>query len=138
MSPASSVLRPPSVTARAPLSAPTVAVVGLGYVGLPTSLALHDAGASVIGLDASAERIRAIHAGAVDLVERDRPRLEAALDSGRVVMTTDAADLVAADAVIIAVPTPVDERLRPDLRAVRGACATVVAHARQGQTIVLT
>jgi nucleotide sugar dehydrogenase len=75
----------------------------------------------VIGLDASAERIRAIHAGAVDLVERDRPRLETALDSGRMVMTTDAADLAAADAVIICVPTPVDERLRPDLRAVRGA-----------------
>jgi UDP-N-acetyl-D-glucosamine dehydrogenase len=138
MSPVSSVLRPLPVAARTPVQLPTVAVVGLGYVGLPTSLALHDAGMSVIGLDASAERIRAIGAGAVDLIERDRPRLEEALDSGRVTMTTDPADLAAADAVIICVPTPVDERLRPDLRAVRSACATVVAHARAGQTIVLT
>jgi nucleotide sugar dehydrogenase len=137
MSPALNVLRPLAV-ADTPVSALTVAVVGLGYVGLPTSLALHDAGMSVIGLDVSAERIRAIHSGAVDLVERDRPRLESALDSGRVIMTTHPTDHDAADAVIIAVPTPVDERLRPDLRAVRGACATVVAHAREGQTIVLT
>ena len=138
MSPVSSVLRPSPAAARLPVPTLTVAIVGLGYVGLPTSLALHDAGMTVIGLDASVERIRAIHAGAVDLIERDRPRLEDALDSGRVTMTTDSAELAAADAVIICVPTPVDERLRPDLRAVRSACETVVAHARTGQTIVLT
>src|SRR3954452_22804 len=137
MPPASPVLRLPSPV-HTPVSALTVAVVGLGYVGLPTSLALHESGVSVIGLDSSEARLRAIHTGAVDLVERDRPRLAAALDSGRMITTTDPVDLAAADAVIICVPTPVDERLRPDLRAVRSACATVGAHAREGPTIVLT
>src|SRR4051812_23116298 len=116
----------------------TVAVVGLGYVGLPTALALREGGADVIGIDASASRLARIRSGDVDLLDRDRPRLDEALASGRMAMSTDPARIGAADAVLICVPTPVDERLRPDLRAVRGACADVVAHARRGQTLILT
>jgi UDP-N-acetyl-D-glucosamine dehydrogenase len=116
----------------------TVAVLGLGYVGLPTSLALREAGFPVIGVDISERRLRDIRAGEVDLLERDRPRLADALASGHMALTADPAELVAADAVIIAVPTPVDENLQPDLRAVRSACASAVAHARAGQTLILT
>jgi nucleotide sugar dehydrogenase len=123
----------------APPSDPlTVAVLGLGYVGLPTSLALRDAGFPVIGVDISAARLEAIRAGEVDLLDRDRPRLAEALASKQLALTTDAAALAAADAVIIAVPTPVDENLQPDLRPVRAACASAVEHARAGQTLVLT
>src|SRR6476661_9220586 len=109
---------------------PTVAVLGMGYVGLPTSLALRDAGFPVLGVDISERRLHAIEAGAVDLLDRDRPRLTGALKSGQYALTADVAALEAADAVIIAVPTPVDEDLNPDLRAVRSACASAVAHAR--------
>jgi UDP-N-acetyl-D-glucosamine dehydrogenase len=116
----------------------TVAVVGLGYVGLPTALALREGGADVIGIDASASRLERIASGDVDLLDRDRPRLEEALASGRMGMATDPARIAEADAVLICVPTPVDERLRPDLRAVRSACADVVANARPGQTLILT
>jgi nucleotide sugar dehydrogenase len=116
----------------------TVAVLGLGYVGLPTSLALREAGFPVIGVDISERRLDAIRAGDVDLLDRDRPRLDAALASGQLQLTTDAAALEAADAVIIAVPTPVDENLVPDLRAVLSACGAAVAHARTGQVLILT
>ena len=115
-----------------------VAVLGLGYVGLPTSLALREAGFPVIGIDISERRLDAIRAGHVDLLDRDRPRLTAALDSGLLALTVDPGALTAADAVIIAVPTPVDEQLNPDLRAVRSACAAAVEHARAGQTLILT
>jgi nucleotide sugar dehydrogenase len=115
-----------------------VAVVGLGYVGLPTALALHEAGLGVLGVDVSARRLDAIRAGAVDLLDRDRARLTHALDSGRFGLTTAEGELAGADAVIIAVPTPVDERLEPDTRALAAACAATVEHARPGQTIVLT
>jgi nucleotide sugar dehydrogenase len=115
-----------------------VAVVGLGYVGLPTALALHEAGLGVLGVDVSARRLDAIRAGAVDLLDRDRARLTHALDSGRFGLTTAEGELTGADAVIIAVPTPVDERLEPDTRALAAACAATVEHARPGQTIVLT
>jgi UDP-N-acetyl-D-glucosamine dehydrogenase len=116
----------------------TVAVLGLGYVGLPTTLALREAGFPVIGVDISERRLDAIRAGDVDMLDRDRPRLDAALGSHHLHLTTDAAALEAADAVIIAVPTPVDENLVPDLRAVRAACASAVAHARAGQVLILT
>jgi nucleotide sugar dehydrogenase len=115
-----------------------VAVLGLGYVGLPTSLALRDAGFPVMGVDISERRLQAIISGQVDLLDRDRPRLTAAIDSGQFALTTDAANLRMADAVIIAVPTPVDEDLNPDLTAVRSACAAAVENARAGQTIILT
>src|SRR4051794_22328588 len=93
----------------------TVAVLGLGYVGLPTTLALRDAGFPVIGVDSSERRLEAIRAGDVDLLDRDRPRLTAALASGLLALTDAPEALQAADAVIIAVPTPIDERRTPDL-----------------------
>lgn len=116
----------------------TVAVLGMGYVGLPTSLALREAGFPVLGIDISAARLQDIRTGEADLLDRDRPRLDQALQSGLLGLTTDLALLAEADAVIIAVPTPVDEDLNPDLRAVRSACATAVANARVGQTLILT
>jgi nucleotide sugar dehydrogenase len=116
----------------------SVAVVGMGYVGLPTAIALGAAGHPVIGLDISDRRLRTIASGDAELLDTEQAELAGQLADDRLVLTSDAADLAAADAVIIAVPTPVDARRRPDLRPLRGACDTVVRHARAGQTIVLT
>lgn len=116
----------------------TIAVVGLGYVGLPTALALHAAGAPVIGIDVSERRLLAIRSSDVDLPTTDVLRLEGALGDGRLRLSSIPAAVAAADAVIVCVPTPVDEQRRPHPAALRAACANVVAHARAGQTIVLT
>jgi UDP-N-acetyl-D-glucosamine dehydrogenase len=115
-----------------------VAVVGLGYVGLPTSLALARAGFPVVGVDVSERRLRDIRAGNVDVIPEDRRRLADALDNPEVMLTSDTRALRAADAVLICVPTPVDADHRPDLGPLRAACASVVAHARAGQVLVLT
>jgi UDP-N-acetyl-D-glucosamine dehydrogenase len=117
---------------------PSVAVIGLGYVGLPTSLALNAAGLKVIGIDISARRLEAIASRDVDLLRRDHLRLGQSLREQSLRLTDDVSELAEADAVIIAVPTPVDDQLRPDLRAVEAACAATVEHARAGQTIILT
>jgi UDP-N-acetyl-D-glucosamine dehydrogenase len=116
----------------------TVAILGLGYVGLPTALALVQGGVSVLGVDVSTARLQAIRERRVDLIEMDQERLAAFVDSPALTLTSDAAALQSADAVLICVPTPVDEHLAPDLTALRGACATAVANAVAGQTIVLT
>jgi nucleotide sugar dehydrogenase len=116
----------------------TVAVVGLGYVGLPTALALADAGRPVIGIDASPARLDAVRAGAVDLVRSDHDRLARLVDDPLLWLTADSAAIGDASAVLICVPTPVDDNLGPDLAFVRQACDAVVAAARPGQTIVLT
>jgi nucleotide sugar dehydrogenase len=122
----------------APAAQPCVAVVGIGYVGLPTLLALHRAGSETIGIDVSEQRLQAIRAADVDLSLDDVVRLRAALGGERVRLSSIPAAVATADAVVICVPTPVDARHKPDPRALRAACASVVEHARPGQTLVLT
>jgi UDP-N-acetyl-D-glucosamine dehydrogenase len=116
----------------------TAAILGLGYVGLPTALALYGRCPRILGIDISEERLGVIAARDADLADNDRLVLDAALSSGVLELTSDIGALSAADTVIICVPTPVDESYVPDLTALRGACASVVAVARPGQTIILT
>jgi len=116
----------------------TVAVVGLGYVGLPTALALHRQGVGVVGLDVSQARLESIRAQRVDLLPAELDLLGQALDQPGFQVTDDAECLADADAVIVCVPTPVDAHLNPDLRALAGACASVVERARPGQVLILT
>lgn len=116
----------------------TVAVVGLGYVGLPTALSLLEAGDTVIGIDVSHVRLDNIRFGDVDLLSRDLDRLHRFHADPRWLLEPDFSRVAEADAVIICVPTPVTEHLTPDLDALRAACASVVAVARTGQTIILT
>jgi threonine dehydrogenase-like Zn-dependent dehydrogenase len=115
-----------------------VAIVGLGYAGLPTAMALHGQARRIIGIDSSEHRMPDILANDADLGGPDRERLAAALADGSLELTTDPAAAKAADAVIICVPTPVDSQQTPDLSALRSACATVVRHTRPGQVIILT
>ena len=93
----------------------------------------------VIGFDVAESRLETIVNGHPDLLPHDHARLAAArLDPDRFVLCSDAAQLADADALIICVPTPIDEYLLPDLAPLRCACDTVVAHARPGQTIIVT
>jgi UDP-N-acetyl-D-mannosaminuronate dehydrogenase len=94
-----------------PLDLPTVAVVGLGYVGLPIALGLEEIGCNVIGLEISRPRIAAIRELSVDILPEDHVRLSTALRGDRLHLTDDSAAVAAADAVIVCVPTPVDESL---------------------------
>ncbi|MFF3610670.1 nucleotide sugar dehydrogenase [Streptomyces sp. NPDC002580] len=115
-----------------------VAVVGLGYVGLPTALGLLAAGTEVIGIDVSAERLADVRAGAVDLLPSDLERLERFNGDPRFTVTDDPAALARARTVLVCVPTPVDRHLAPDLRALTAAASTVVEHAVAGQLLMLT
>ncbi len=115
-----------------------VAVVGLGYVGLPTAIALRNAGCRIVGIDVSGPRLSAIRSGDAELLESEQRDLRRHLASDGFVLTNRVKALDAADLVLICVPTPVDERLAPDPRILREACASVVRHARPGQTLVLT
>lgn len=127
-----------ALTAARTADRPRVAVVGLGYVGLPTALSFARQGTEVVGFDVSETRLTAIKDGRVDLLDRDRQRLAATLRDHLLDLTTEPSSLSDADAILVCVPTPVDSHLTPDLTALSSACATVVEHARAGQTIVLT
>jgi UDP-N-acetyl-D-glucosamine dehydrogenase len=116
----------------------SVAIVGMGYVGLPTAITLAPRSRQVTGIDVSRERLQAIESGSADLTAEDGTRLAAALSAGKLRLTCDPAAIAEADAVIVCVPTPVDTNHMPELSALHGACADVVAQARAGQTIILT
>ncbi|MFC4002926.1 nucleotide sugar dehydrogenase [Prauserella oleivorans] len=114
-----------------------MAVVGLGYVGLPTALALAESGRPVIGFEISEARLADIKAGRADLLPADHERLSRHL-GGQLEITSEQSQLAAVASIIVCVPTPVDEHLVPDLSALQGACTMVAETAVQGQTIVLT
>jgi len=114
-----------------------VAVVGLGYVGLPTAIGFAGAGVRVCGVDVSRERLDVINSGRADLLPEDAAALAGVLGRG-LSIGSDLDALSEAAAVIICVPTPVDEHLTPDLGALERACEMVVARAVPGQLLLLT
>jgi UDP-N-acetyl-D-glucosamine dehydrogenase len=115
-----------------------IAVVGLAHAGLPSAIALRHAGFRVVGIETSASRLNDIRSGRVELSPADREDLRGELD-GEGLVLSDAIEAVrAADSVLICVPTMVDPQRRPSPEMLRRTCASVVQHARPGQTIVLT
>ena len=115
-----------------------VAIVGLGYVGLPTALAINASGRRVLGLDVSENRLAVIRSQQADLLDSDKARLAAALEDPSFMISTDLSLLARAAAVVVCVPTPVDPYLVPDLGILRAACASVVEFAVPGQLLMLT
>jgi UDP-N-acetyl-D-glucosamine dehydrogenase len=115
-----------------------VAIVGLGYVGLPTALAVNASGRSVLGLDVSEARLSVIRSQQADLLDSDKERLGKALEDPSFMVSTDLSLLARAAAVVVCVPTPVDPYLVPDLGILRAACASVVEFAVPGQLLMLT
>lgn len=115
-----------------------LAVIGMGYVGLPTALAFHRAGEKVLGIDVDTHRLAAITDQRVDLIPDDHLQLSAALTDDRFCLSDQPATISQAACVLICVPTPVDRHLTPDLRALEAACAMVVDRAVAGQLIILT
>ncbi|MEK9708249.1 MAG: NAD(P)-binding domain-containing protein, partial [Alphaproteobacteria bacterium] len=112
-------------------SSPRIAVIGLGYVGLP--LAVHLARHfEVTGFDISAERIAELKAG-VDRTDEVRPD---DLRATTMTFSDDEAVLDGQDIFIVTVPTPVDGQNQPDLGAVLGASNTVARHISPGSIVV--
>lgn len=128
----------PAATTHAPGFEFDVAIVGLGYVGLPTALGYFAAGRTVLAYEISTARTDSIRTQDVDLLDSDRERLSEALGDPAFHLTNEPADLARAAAVVVCVPTPVDRYLIPDLVPLRSASTTVVAHAVVGQLLMLT
>lgn len=109
----------------------TVAVIGLGYVGLPLAVALARS-FTTIGVDIDRERVEEIRRGHDRTGELDRDRLGASA----LTVTTDIAEVAGADVLIVTVPTPVDEANQPDLRPVMSATAAVASVLSSGAIVV--
>ncbi|HET7421369.1 MAG TPA: nucleotide sugar dehydrogenase [Candidatus Dormibacteraeota bacterium] len=115
----------------------TVAVVGLGYVGLPLACALAEAGHTVIGIDADTRKVDGINQGRSHIEDIPAQQVETLVKGGRLTATTDYEAARVCDAAIIAVPTPIDEFRVPDLTFVRSASHSLAAVMPKGSLIVL-
>ncbi len=103
-----------------------ISVVGLGYVGLPTALAFHDAGFRVFGIDISSKVVEKIKSGE-DPLSDESSEIVIPLGSDRWSVTTDFSDPISkSDIVLITVPTPVDVSNNPDLSYVISASKSVI------------
>ncbi len=114
----------------------TAGIIGLGYVGLPLAMTASRAGLDVIGFDVAERRITELNAGRSHVDDVDDDVLAAALTAGTR-FTADEADLAAADAIFIAVPSPLGRNRQPDMSYIEAAATTVSRIARPGQLISL-
>ena len=114
-----------------------VAVIGLGYVGLPLALSFGEAGLRVVGVDASARRVADLNDGRSPIDDIDDGRLRRGLAAGLRIVEPADAELGSADAVFVCVPTPITQAKDPDLGPLLSAAALVREHLRAGQLVVL-
>jgi len=115
----------------------TIAIVGLGYVGLPLLLAYARKGFRSIGFDIDPSKIDHLHAGRSYIKHIPTEDVAAARASGTLDATADFARIAEADAVILCVPTPLDEHLEPDLSYVTKTLDAVIPHLKPGAVLSL-
>ena len=109
-----------------------IAVIGLGYVGLPVAIALAEKFHDVVGFDIKASRVTALQAGEDDTREISSERLR----SSGLHISSEIEDLKDRDIFIVAVPTPIDRNRQPDLRPMISASRTVGKVVRKGSIVV--
>jgi len=114
-----------------------IAVIGLGYVGLPLAMVFAEAGVEVVGVEAVAERCAEINAGRSYIQDVASEALKAMVDEGLIHATTDYAATEDCDADIICLPTPLNANREPDLTLVKDATVKLAGHLRRGQLVTL-
>jgi UDP-N-acetyl-D-glucosamine dehydrogenase len=113
-----------------------VAVIGLGYVGLPLALLYSEQGFPVTGFDIDQRKVSTIAAGGSYIFRIPAPEIQKARSQG-FSATSDYTELEQMDAVIICVPTPLNEYHEPDLSYITGTAEALAPHLQPGQLVVL-
>jgi UDP-N-acetyl-D-galactosamine dehydrogenase len=109
-----------------------IAIIGLGYVGLPVAVALARVFPGTIGFDISERRVTALREG----IDHTGEITTAELRDAALTFTTNPADLAGADFFLVTVPTPIDQQRCPDLEPLRQACRSIARVLRPGCVVV--
>ncbi|MCR9182174.1 MAG: UDP-N-acetyl-D-mannosamine dehydrogenase [Flavobacteriaceae bacterium] len=116
-------------------SKPTVVMIGLGYIGLPTAALIAGKGLQVTGVDVSKDVVNIINKGEIHIVEPDLDGLvHHVVKKGRLKASTQP---VEADVFLIAVPTPFKENYQPDLTFVESAIASIIPYLKAGALVII-
>jgi UDP-N-acetyl-D-glucosamine dehydrogenase len=114
-----------------------IGVIGLGYVGLPLLLEFIEKGFRVIGLDVDSKKPEALQKGETYIKHIPSERIAAAVATGLFESTTDFSRLTEVDAILICVPTPLDQHRQPDLSYVLDSTRVTAKYLQKGQLVVL-
>jgi UDP-N-acetyl-D-glucosamine dehydrogenase len=116
---------------------PSIAIIGLGYVGLPLALQFARSGAQVIGLDIDAAKVDAINAGRSYIQHIPAAVVLEQSSAGRLTASTDFARVREVAAVIICVPTPLNKNREPDISFILKTGEALAPHLQRGTLVVL-
>jgi UDP-N-acetyl-D-glucosamine dehydrogenase len=114
-----------------------IGIVGMGYVGLPLALTFAEEGFRVVGYDIDEAKPKALNAGRTYIKHISSLRIKDAIKKGLLEATSDFTRIPESDALLVAVPTPLDEHLQPDLSFVTGTAEQIGPYLRKGQLVVL-
>src|SRR5215469_149668 len=114
-----------------------VAVIGLGYVGLPLALQFARSGVTVLGLDVDPEKVQQLEGGSSYIRHIDSGLIAAAVANGTFSASTDFARVREAEAIIICVPTPLKKNREPDISYILRTGETIAPHVQRGALVVL-
>ncbi len=114
-----------------------VGIVGLGYVGLPLGLEFAEKGFNVLGFDLDKKKIDFLEKGETYIKHIPTERISKSVNAGFLKATTDFERMPEVDAIIICVPTPLDEHREPDMSYVEGTAKTIQKYLRKGQLVTL-
>ena len=114
-----------------------IGVIGLGYVGLPLSIAFVSAGNKVTGFDIDVEKAEKLNAGQTYINHIGSESVREMLETGRFSASSDFKALEEVDAIIICVPTPLKNDREPDLGPILDTGETISKHLKAGQLVVL-
>jgi UDP-N-acetyl-D-glucosamine dehydrogenase len=112
-------------------------IIGAGYVGLPLSVTFAEAGCRVLLVDVVEPVVEALNRGESHIEDVESERLKPLVDQGLVRATTDYEELKDAEAILIALPTPLSRQREPDLSIVEAAARGIAKVLREGQVVVL-
>ena len=116
---------------------PDVAIIGAGYVGMPLARAFARGGKTVVLVDTDEAVVAGVNRGESHIGDVPSEELKPFVDAGRVSATSDYEVLRDADAILIALPTPLSSQREPDLSIVRGAVEDIAPRLRKGHVVVL-
>jgi len=114
-----------------------VAIIGAGYVGVPLAQVFAEAGRSVLLVERDAERVAQLNRGESYIEDVSSETLKRLVDGHGLRATTDYDELRNADAILIALPTPLSKQREPDLSIVNGATEEIAKRLRKGHLVVL-
>ena len=115
----------------------TIAIIGLGYVGLPLAIQFANAGLNVIGVDVDPRKIETLEKGESYIGHIEKAQITGLYAKGKFSATNDFSRLTGCDAIILCVPTPLNQYREPDLSYVLDTGAAIAPHLKDGVVVCL-